>query len=54
MNQRLMTFDFYSVHVDLARYDNNNSIMNVQGAKQEHFFNDVLMANMNLLCKRCI
>ncbi len=52
MNQTLMTFDFCSVHVGLARYGNNNNIMNVQGAKQEHLFNDVLMANMKLFCKR--
>jgi hypothetical protein len=38
MNQTLKTFDFCSVHVGLARYGNNNNIMNVQGAKQEHLF----------------
>jgi hypothetical protein len=54
MNQTLMTFDFYSVHMGLARYGNNNNIMNVQGAKQEQLFNDVRMANMKLLCNRFI
>jgi hypothetical protein len=34
MNKKLLTFDFYNVHVGLARYGNTNNIMNVQGAKQ--------------------
>lgn len=37
MNQTLMTFDFYNVHVGLARYGNNNNIMNVKVQNKNTF-----------------
>ncbi len=54
MNQTLMTFDFYSVHVGLARYGNNNNIMNVQGANKNTFLMMFWWQIWSYLCKRCI